>query len=636
MAETKKSNDTATAEQVREALTNRYYQNRSELPVLPRQELLDLLSTLQMVKSEDDSKAPLALVELLSSKQPECSLNQEDFAALSFLDECLKESFEQTPLDLKLEKLFYRTMPTLAIKTLTSADIPAIGDHPMVTVLDLLIEHSIGWSSDLGRAGEKLYDKVDSTLSALADPDLDYQKLQSDLAVFFYQEQQRIEKLERRLADSESGMLRAQRGQVLTAQMLNAQMQDKQLPTRISEFLQGPWCDSLQLMLIQHGAQSEQWQRACKLTETLIWTLQPVESMDINNNDQRAEKEQAENEENRQRLYRIIEHIPNEIHELLVALKHDTHKAEAALSDIEMEHIKIMSGQKLAYREFTLLEYEEDLLGASTSICKSLLNRVDQLEPGQWFLHGDSKDQAARIKLVLKLDDVQQLLFTNRNGVKALQKGFEEFAYYLSSGAAKPLYSQAVYSSSLKSTLQSLVRDQQTKRKKLRQAKERSEQERIARETARLKALEEAETIAREREAAEKKRVAQGRQAQLQKAREEAVELENLEKLRVATDKVLSLNISAWLKLPDNDGTPVECKLAVKLAAVDKFIFADRQGVKIAEYSAEQLAQLLATEAGVILDEGEKFEDTLAKVVTGLRQDRNKSYDALSGYRTSD
>jgi len=630
MADNKKSKQT-TEDRIAKALKSRYRQSQSELSVLSQQELQEFLSTLPKESTEIDNEAPVDLVDLTTRHQPERCLDPENYALLSFLDECFKESFAQAHLDRTLELLFYNSTPAVAIKALKNGLVQTITDHPIVSVLDLLIEHCIGWTNDLGKAGNSVLEKVQSTLSSLSDPATDYQALLADLEMFFDKEQQRIRKLEGRIADSEAGILRAQRAQNLIAQMLNAEMKDNQLPLSISEFLQGPWCDSLQLMLIQHGIESDQWQRACKITETLIWTLQPVELEEIEEEDEKAEQKEAKNEETRQRLYRIIEHLPNEIHELLVALKHHTDKAEAALSDIEMEHIKIMSGQKPVYKEFTLLDCEEDLFSGLTTISKSLLNRVSKLEPGQWFFHEDGRDQATRIKLALKLDDIHQLLFTNRNGLKALQKSFEEFAYHLSSAAAKPLTSKAVISSTLKATLQQIVSEHQIKRKKLQQAKQQSVKEQSAKEAARIKELEEAKALAIEKQAAEKKRAEKARQEQLQSAREEAEKAENVEKLQAAKERVQSLNANAWLKLPDSDGSLLECKLVVKLAAADKFIFANRSGIKTGEFSADQLAQLLATDNAEILDEGAEFEDTLAKVVTGLRQDRNKSYDDLSG-----
>ena len=44
-----------------------------------------------------------------------------------------------------------------------------------------------------------------------------------------------------------------------------------------------------------------------------------------------------------------------------------------------------------------------------------------------------------------------------------------------------------------------------------------------------------------------------------------------------------------------------------------------------------QLSNLIVTENSEILDTGAEFEDVLASVVTGLRDNRNKSYEELTG-----
>jgi|TARA_B100001964_G_C13691000_1_gene361771 hypothetical protein len=62
-----------------------------------------------------------------------------------------------------------------------------------------------------------------------------------------------------------------------------------------------------------------------------------------------------------------------------------------------------------------------------------------------------------------------------------------------------------------------------------------------------------------------------------------------------------------------------------------KYIFANRAGIKLAEYTPSQLSNLIVTENSEILDTGTEFEDVLTNVVTGLRDNRTKSYEELSG-----
>ena len=94
---------------------------------------------------------------------------------------------------------------------------------------------------------------------------------------------------------------------------------------------------------------------------------------------------------------------------------------------------------------------------------------------------------------------------------------------------------------------------------------------------------------------------------------------------------VRSLKPDAWVKLPIMEGTQTPCKLVAIIASNQTYIFANRAGLKVAEYTASQLAHLIVTENSEILDTGAEFESALAAVVSGLREDKSKSYEELTG-----
>ncbi len=392
-------------------------------------------------------------------------------------------------------------------------------------------------------------------------------------------------------------------------------MANQKLTQGMVEFLKGPWYESLQLLAITRGVDSDEWVRATKLTETIIWTYQPISADDL---------EKANTA--KQRLYRIIEHLPGEIEDLLLALEHSSDAAQSALEAIEQDHVAIVTDQELEYVDFELLEVAGTSLAKGPAVSRILLKKVNNLEPGQWFTYEDN-GKIARIKLVLKLEDVKQLLFTNRNGMKALEKNYDEMAYLMSSGVIKPINHSSVFSSTFSRIYEGFIEEHQ---KKL-AAAEQADQEEAEREAAREKAIEEAKALARAREEAEQKRKEAEKENRLTKAREEAAKSENQEKVAEITEIVAKLNVGAWLKLPAADGQLEECKLAVRVASADKLIFVSRTGIKIGDYNSEQLITLLVAGEGEIDDAGVEFEDTLAQVVSKLRQDREKSYDDLTG-----
>ena len=599
-----------TSRQVVDALKHRYTGDQAtEASVTTN----DLVSYLKSPEARQ-SAAGTDLLGLISQHNPEWIPGASELAVLRAVQDCLKLIFNLVDLESRAEAEIWRANPALAGTLIEHPTLPVDGSaNTILQILDQLLDATIGWSDDQGRAGENLMNKVQEVVEQLGESDLG--AVYEDLKAFVEKDQGRTHKLEERLAASEAGKLRSKRGRAVAAEMLNKAMKGNQLTANMVNFLKGPWFGSVQLLAITQGIDSDEFIRASKLTETIIWTYQPIDA-----------ENQIQAEADKQKLYRIIEHLPSEIRDLSLALEHNTDDLEAALEDIEQDHILMVSGQELEYVEFDLIEVEGETISQGASVSRILMRKVAGLEEGQWFTYSEG-EKHIRIKLVLKLQDVKQMLFTNRNGMKALEKTYDEMAYLMSSSVLKPLNHDAVFSTTFSSFFTGIIEDHQ---RKLKQAEEADQAER-EREAARKKALEEAAALERTRQDEERERQRQEKEERIERAREAASRSENQEKLAELSDAVRKLQIGAWLKLPAADGTLEECKLAVRVASADKFIFVSRTGVKMGEFTSEQLTALLVAGEGEIADTGVEFEDTLAQVVSKLRQDRNRSYDDLTG-----
>ena len=102
-------------------------------------------------------------------------------------------------------------------------------------------------------------------------------------------------------------------------------------------------------------------------------------------------------------------------------------------------------------------------------------------------------------------------------------------------------------------------------------------------------------------------------------------------KYDAAAATVSSLKPDAWVMLSIMEGVQTPCKLVAIIASNQTYIFANRAGLKVAEYTASQLAHMIVTENSEILDTGAEFENVLATIVSGLREDKSKSYEELTG-----
>ena len=121
------------------------------------------------------------------------------------------------------------------------------------------------------------------------------------------------------------------------------------------------------------------------------------------------------------------------------------------------------------------------------------------------------------------------------------------------------------------------------------------------------------------------------RQAEKKKHRAMILRHKVQKKYDAAAATISTLKPDAWLRLSIMEGVQTPCKLVAIIASNQTYIFANRAGLKVAEYTASQLAHMIVTENSEILDTGAEFESALETVVSGLREDKSKSYEELTG-----
>jgi hypothetical protein len=595
-----------------QALQHRYPANHAGPANVSMQELQSALRDLAV----DPDITTKRLLILLNERHPQWVIAAPEQAIIASVDDCFRLIFNLIILAPEVASRISSTVPELACQLLVFPGLPLSRGDSILTILDRLGEALIGWSSELGRSGDLLLQQLEKTTSAITTGTPDIPAIAAELNAFLDKDAKRISKLEARLCATETGQLRSRQSKNLAANMINEAMSGNLFTASIISFLQGHWYDSAQLLVLQHGVDSEEWRRAVKTTETIIWTYQPLVA------------NEAEMPQERQHLYRIVESLSTEIRQGLVALKHNSEAVDAVLEDIENDHVNIVSEQPLTCVDYTPIACDIAPL-ASSRISRLLLKKVHALQSGQWLAFKDG-EQARRIKLVLKLDDVKQLLFSNRNGVKVMEKSFEEFAYFLSSGSAKILHHDEIFSSTFSTYYLSLVKGQRRQQQLVNERKTRFHDEVAASEQAQRDQENEAKSQRRAKQKIDEEARHATHNQQKDEARQKINKLSKAEKISSFTQAVAGLSVGAWLRLPGTEKTFEECKLAVRITSADKMIFVNKTGHKIGEYNSANLIELLVAGQAEIQDYGVEFEDTLAQVVSRLRHDRNKSYDDLT------
>lgn len=100
---------------------------------------------------------------------------------------------------------------------------------------------------------------------------------------------------------------------------------------------------------------------------------------------------------------------------------------------------------------------------------------------------------------------------------------------------------------------------------------------------------------------------------------EESCEQELVEEDQEALQVVDSLSMGGWFELSLEEDSQCRCRLAAVIRATGKYIFVNRSGVKVAEYTRQSLAQAIKNAQVRQLDDGKLFDRALESVINDLR-----------------
>lgn len=550
------------------------------------------------------NNATLALGEAYQREYgqvPRAAINRFCFA-----DKLLGEWFANLPLDPVLVRLMQQWSPGLAAILVADPSFAVSHSHPLRQLLHLVVIHSFGWFEGLGRAGQKWQEYLQQVGTFLCSPEaLDPMQQFSFLdqaEAFVQKEVARSQVLEGRVREAEIGTDRAWYYRQLISVRINQLYGKGPMPERIGQFLAGPWRDSMQLVLMEEGAESENWSRQCKLVETLLNALSA-----------------QDNGQAKHRLYEIAAGLVPALSKSLHCFKHNPQLASAWLDDIQELLMLRVKGQPVDMVQMEPLDIEPGFSmksGGATDLGHSLIDK--------WYLNQRS---GVRQKCIAYLPYREQILWVNYLGAKVGVESWAEVGEQLKNQSLLSFSASSGLSRLLENTAARFLRVHNLQETQRRQAEERQvareRLERMQREQARQKAAEEAERIERERQEQLRKREEERKAAEEaaraeQLAAEEQARLERLKKAREALD---GLQLGGWMEIIDGN-EPKRCKLAVRLNATDKLVFVDRIGLRVGEFKREELVNRILEGTARVLDTGADFDERLSRVVGTIRTDK--------------
>jgi len=357
--------------------------------------------------------------------------SREQVAILRWLGKALEIWEKQFPLEGRLAAQVRRLKPLSAALAIMDPNFMQPGTHPLHQLLDNIQTRAIGWQLRLDRAGTILEQQVtravDQSREWFDNKSTDLGGICAEFSAAAERDQARAQRMVQRVAEAEAGKVKTAAAKQEASRVINALLEKYPAPVEIGEFIKGPWYTSAQLLLLKFGSDSEHWQIMSATTETLLDSLQSLEETQ---------------ETRRQYIFEVVTQLPKEMRRWLLSLHHDTEAVNEAMGLVERAHLRILRRQplELQHIEPIVVEGEHFNGGKETNP-----NALKTWQEGQWF-SVDGDEGIVRVQLVLKVEQSQQLLFTNMAGIKVLQLSFAQFGRLLELNKVKALYSGASFS----------------------------------------------------------------------------------------------------------------------------------------------------------------------------------------------
>lgn len=358
--------------------------------------------------------------------------SREEISILRWLGKALEIWEKQSPLEGRVAAQVRRLKPLAAAFALTDPSFLQPGAHPLHQLLDSIQTRAIGWQTRLDRVGaileQQVTKAVDDARRWFDNKSVDMAAICAEFTAAAERDQARAQRMIQRVVEAEAGKVKTAAAKQEAARMINAALQRHPAPEEIGGFLKGPWYTSAQLLLLKFGAESEQWQKMSDTTETLLDSFANMEDAD---------------ETRRQHIFEVVAQLPKEMRRWLLSLHHDTEAVNEAMGLVEFAHLRILRKQPLELQPIPPIVVDGQSAGDKE---EPKPGTMAKWEVGQWFAVETQDDGIVRVQLVLKIEQSQQLLFTNLAGIKVLQLGGSEFNRLFTQGKVKPLHSGATFS----------------------------------------------------------------------------------------------------------------------------------------------------------------------------------------------
>ncbi len=393
-------------------------------PPLSTPELMSALAELQergVNGPLDEAPQPIDLRHLVMARAGGSAMAQGDDDVLNLVEMLFNKILNDRNLAIPMKALVSRLqIPILKVAVMDKSFFSA-PDHPARRFLNELCSASIGWSSNMTRGRDDLYDLIESTVLSVLNDFTDDIGLFAELAENFansvVKDQKKSLLIEKRVKDTESAKAKTQAFKAIVQRVINQKVSGVKLPPELGHFVGNIWSRVLLYVCGKFGANSEEWQQTASTLDDLLWSAQPL--TDVEDIDRR--------EQGIPRLVlRLREGLSfinagQEFHNMVGTIR-DT------LVEISQHDSAALDDQQAPPLDNGYEQLEEVVLTSqdTTEVPEfspepEYLEKIEQLAEGTW-VEMTASDESTRCKLATILQPGGIYVFVNRRGMKVAER----------------------------------------------------------------------------------------------------------------------------------------------------------------------------------------------------------------------
>jgi len=205
--------------------------------------------------------------------------------------------------------------------------------HPARRMLDTLGEFALGLDDSFDQSWP-LYKKIERIIARLLEDFVDnvgiFETLHAELLEVIREENRRAELAAKEMARKIAYKERLEVGKAMAQLEIKSRAQSHKMPQLIQKFLADEWVKLLLLTYARHGQESEAWKSALETVDHLIWSVTSKSSI-----------------EERRKLAHLLPGLLKRLHAALQSIGTSEEKCKQFFSRLMRMHTKAMSGPAL-------------------------------------------------------------------------------------------------------------------------------------------------------------------------------------------------------------------------------------------------------------------------------------------------